>query len=435
MQQVSLLSQVPLLKVCQHLDLPDYKEIEDKEDSTKSLIRKVNRHLLREELEEREDEGMSTYTELRDFLHKIIETDKPPTAEPTVPRPQPDPTLSITSKMSTSPTSLLSLTRREFKISGQIGEPGQRDRLSFSSLAHQIEQGRLKGHTEREIVEGVIRSVMPGCPLRSYLEGRIELTLPKLRHILRSHYHEKDATELYHQLSRLAQENKESAQSFLVRALDLKQKVIFASQETGSGLKYDPNLVQNMFLHALLTGLRSDTVKSELRPYLQKDSTTDEELFEKINLAASQEAERQEKLGNSNGKTVAVKGVMQEEKIQYINQESPSKKKPKEGTLMSDLADIKAGIAEIALMKKQISGLQETLSNPHYNRPQQHTERRSNNPAQRRGCPQCYQSGTGDNCNHCYKCGSGEHYARGCRSRQQNSRSGNGEGLLLRDEQ
>lgn len=28
---------------------------------------------------------------------------------------------------------------REFKISGQIGEPGQKDKLTFSSLAHQIE--------------------------------------------------------------------------------------------------------------------------------------------------------------------------------------------------------------------------------------------------------------------------------------------------------
>lgn len=27
---------------------------------------------------------------------------------------------------------------REFKISGQIGEPGQKDKLTFSSLAHQM---------------------------------------------------------------------------------------------------------------------------------------------------------------------------------------------------------------------------------------------------------------------------------------------------------
>lgn len=34
---------------------------------------------------------------------------------------------------------------KELKISGQIGEPGQKDRLTFSNLAHQIENGLNKG--------------------------------------------------------------------------------------------------------------------------------------------------------------------------------------------------------------------------------------------------------------------------------------------------
>ena len=34
-----------------------------------------------------------------------------------------------------------SLLRREFKISGQIGEPGQTDKLTFVSLTHQIDSG------------------------------------------------------------------------------------------------------------------------------------------------------------------------------------------------------------------------------------------------------------------------------------------------------
>ena len=74
---------------------------------------------------------------------------------------------------------------------------------------------------------------------------------------------------------------------------------MFASQETGSGLKYDASLVQSMFLHAFLTGLRSDTVKNEIRPFLENKTTTDELLFERISSAASHEAERQQKLGHS----------------------------------------------------------------------------------------------------------------------------------------
>lgn len=50
---------------------------------------------------------------------------------------------------------------KEFKIAGQIGEPGQKDRLTFSSLARQIEHGLLKGFPETEIVDAVIRAIVP----------------------------------------------------------------------------------------------------------------------------------------------------------------------------------------------------------------------------------------------------------------------------------
>ena len=85
--------------------------------------------------------------------------------------------------------------------------------------------------------------------LRRYLEGLDDLTLPRLRRILRSHYQEKSPTELYRQLSTLVQEPQESPQSLLIRALDTRQKILFASQELDTQLKYDPKLVQGMFLH------------------------------------------------------------------------------------------------------------------------------------------------------------------------------------------
>ena len=326
----------------------------------------------------------------------------------------------------------MTLTRRDFKISGQIGEPGQKDKLSFSSLAHQIESGRLKGHMEQDLIEGVIRAVLPGSPLRSYLEGRVGLTLPMLRHILRSHYQEKDATELYHQLTRLTQQSRESPQAFLVRALDLRQKVVFASQETGSGLKYDPVLVKSMFLHALLTGLRSDAIKAELRPYLQNPDTTDEELFEKVNLVASQEAQRQEKLGRPGSRAIAVNEIQQDLEGQQ-SQEVRQKEKPRQGTLMSDIADLKAGIAEIASLKSQINSLQETLTSSSNSR--QSSQRPTSDARRRRGCYACQQSGNGDHCDHCFKCGSSEHFARGCRRGRSGNASGNDQGLLPRDAQ
>ena len=63
-----------------------------------------------------------------------------------------------------------SLLRRQFKISGQIGEPEQKDKISFSSLARQIQTGLAQGYLESKIVDGVIRSITPGMVLRSYLK-------------------------------------------------------------------------------------------------------------------------------------------------------------------------------------------------------------------------------------------------------------------------
>ncbi len=113
-----------------------------------------------------------------------------------------------------------------------------------------------------------------------------------LRRILRFHYQEKNATELYKQLTTEVQRPRETPQSFLIRALDLRQKIQFASQEDDSGLKYDPALVQNMFLHTDLTGLQNDRIQSDLQPYLSDSTVPDKVLMEKLNVACSNESER-----------------------------------------------------------------------------------------------------------------------------------------------
>ena len=58
-----------------------------------------------------------------------------------------------------------SLLHREFKISGQIGEPGQTEKLTFVSLMHQIDSGLKRDYQENEIVDAVIRAIF-GAMLR-----------------------------------------------------------------------------------------------------------------------------------------------------------------------------------------------------------------------------------------------------------------------------
>jgi len=114
------------------------------------------------------------------------------------------------------------------------------------SLIHQLEVGLKKGYSEEEVVEAVIRAVQPGLTVRSYLKICRPLTLPNLRQILRFLYHEKDSTELYQLLSSATQGTKETPQDFLIRLLELRQHILFASKEADSQIKYDPGRLQPM---------------------------------------------------------------------------------------------------------------------------------------------------------------------------------------------
>ena len=82
-----------------------------------------------------------------------------------------------------------SIFRRDFKIQGVVGDPGQKDTLSYQALISQIESGLAKGYSDKEVVSAVVRSIQPGLQLRSYLENMTDLTLPRLRKILRFHFH------------------------------------------------------------------------------------------------------------------------------------------------------------------------------------------------------------------------------------------------------
>ena len=102
-----------------------------------------------------------------------------------------------------------------------------------------------------------------------------------------------------------------------------------------------------MFLHALLTGLRSEAVRNEVRLILGDQQTTDEELSEKINEAAGREMEHQQKLSTS-ARKAGVNNIDhhgEEEKPQGA-QEKP---KPREGTLMNNIAELRAGMADVAV--------------------------------------------------------------------------------------
>ena len=159
------------------------------------LLRLVNSYLYGDDLAETPDEGEAIWTKVNGVLGRKVEstgethddaaqgcqTQSTPKTSPTPPPPTPPPTSQPTEGQ----------WRWEFKISGQIGEAIQRDKLSYTSLIHQLERGSSKGYRDEKITEAIIRAMAPGLALRAYLESKPVLDLPTLRRLLCSHYQEK----------------------------------------------------------------------------------------------------------------------------------------------------------------------------------------------------------------------------------------------------
>ena len=80
----------------------------------------------------------------------------------------------------------------------------------------------------------------------------------------------------------------ESPQSLLIRALGTTQKILFASQEVDTQLKYDSKLVQGTFLHVLDTGLQDKAVRNQLRPSLLVRGVQDEDPIQQFNVIVSE---------------------------------------------------------------------------------------------------------------------------------------------------
>ena len=221
-----------------------------------------------------------------------------------------------------------SASRRQFKVNGQIGEPKQKDKISFSSLARQIQTGLAQGYSENEIVDGVIRSITPGLVLRSYLEAYKDLTLDRLKKILCSHYGVKNTSELYQALSSICQGPKESPQTFLMNALDLWQQILFAcsDKDDDTCLQYDPVHIQHLFLRSVETGLQDESIQAKIRPFLKDPSVTDEVLIQQMSVAVSAEKERDKKLKNnskSKSPAASVASVSNSSKEKKVPKESP----------------------------------------------------------------------------------------------------------------
>ena len=173
------LSDEQLRNLCTHLKIADDTEAKQHH----GLVKHINRHLDSPEVEQQPDNGKALLEELNTMMKEML-------------GPAEEPTSTTHNELKAALDLAASMNRKDFRIHGQIGAPGQADKLIFQSLIRQVGDGLKKKYKPSEVINGVIRAISY-MPLREMLEGRQNLTLAELRRILRSHFNEKDALTSY----------------------------------------------------------------------------------------------------------------------------------------------------------------------------------------------------------------------------------------------
>ena len=295
-----------------------------------------------------------------------------------------------------------SALRREFKIVGTIGAPNNKERVTYMNLCSQIEDARSKNYSDKEICQALRKAVSPGTELRTVLDAKVDMTLETMLTFVRGYLQEKTATELYHELNSMSQKDDEDPQTFVLRAMGVRERIVKASASDSSGIHYDTKMIQSLFLHTIRTGLNDIAVKSEVKELLRDDETLDEEILSALNTAALEEHQRKAKT-----ETVAKKRVaINEASIRDSRTAGASVSAIDE--LMSPLLDT------MKVMKEELKSLRHDVNSMHTQRGGGRGGGRGRGRGGRRACEHCQRDNTGASCKHCWICGAGDHKSFDC---------------------
>ena len=104
------------------------------------------------------------------------------------------------------------------------------------------------------------------------------LTLATLMGCLQHHYEEKSSTDLCAQLTSISQMPNEGPVDFILRCIELREKLILTSKTSGE-IEYDVVRVSRLFLRSVKKGLESNLILQEIRPVLRSQGVTDEDIL------------------------------------------------------------------------------------------------------------------------------------------------------------
>ena len=296
--------------------------------------------------------------------------------------------------------------KKDLKIKGQIGGPNEKGKLNFISVIRKMERALNQGYKDPEVCEAVIEMISPEQKLRSLLEGKWDATLPKLRRFLRCHFKEEEATKMFHQLSNMSQSEKMTPEDFVQDVIVLRDKILFTSKEAESEFLYSEELVQKQCQHAIVTGLRNDNIKAEVKMAMGSRFLEDEELLELVNKSVSDEKERQRKLKSSS--TAKVNMVEEKKESEEKKETRTSKVNP----IVVELQEIKAAMSQLSTLQNDVEGLKECVRNICGTNNPNGLNTGGGNKV-RFGCQACRQQNI-RGCNHCFKCGNAGNSKANC---------------------
>ena len=266
--------------------------------------------------------------------------------------------------------------KRSLKISGTIGD---KEGMNYTNLLSEINDARESGYTDIQIKVAVKKAISPNCDLRTYFDSMDNISLSSMLKTIRSLLNEKDSAELFGELSTVVQNPQEEATAFVIRCLQLKNRVNSANKLEG-GL-YDIKLVASTFNRAVRTGLVNDNIRNHMKPFLLDQATVlDEELLQQVRTASAEVDEVANKIKKARKVTV------------------------NESSVVSTSMDTNAAILKaIQHLAKQVEGM-----NKH-----KHTKDTSKKPYfPDRRCQECKTKDM--RCIHCFNCGSSKHQQRDC---------------------
>lgn len=316
---------------------------------------------------------------------------------------------------------LLPFQHREFKIQGGQISDSTSD-ISYTSVTKQIDEGLAANHSENDIIRGVLRVIKPGN-FKDMLINKEALTISELKSFLQSHLNERSSSELFQELMCGKQNDNETPQQFLYRLIGLKQKLIFLSKQAVTDLEYDEQTIQNVFLRTIYQGMgaKYNQFRTELKPLLTNRLVTDEALLRQVTQIASDESERQRRLGQAARQRVSNALSAQCESSRGKDRDD-SKQNDQTETIRQLSAQIEALTKTVESLAK--ARMTEGQSKALDAQPQQRQRRRT--------CPKCSSKDV-TSCNHCFVCGEEGHRAVGCLRREK--RSGNDQRPLMRGDQ